>query len=865
MHITLSGYYGFDNTGDEALLAAITQSIRRHAPLACFTVLSGSPGKTSATHDIESVYYLSPFAVLKTIRNTDLLISGGGSIFQDVTSWRSLAYYISVVALARFFDRPVIFYAQGVGPIRRGISKFLMRLVGNHATQITLRDRDSMEYLHGIGVTQPPMQVTADPVFSLTPTDEDREKAVQILQEINPDGAPIVGVALRPWAALDGYQPTLAAALDKLAAAGYTVVFIPMAHGEDESAGAAVASCMKEKSCHLQESLSAAQHMAIIGRMRLGIGMRLHALVFAAKEGIPLAGISYDPKVESFLSILDEHAMPLNEQMHAHIEAVLARPLDDFEKKAQSFGELADENARLALSLLDEQAPPPPKQSAEQTQTLMSAETTRTTGINFIWVSIAMFFAKALGFGREIIFAARLGTGVMADAFQTIFGLPMLLFTAVGNSIATVNMPELTARMQGDQAKRRAYIANISMHITLVFGLISLLGIVAAPLLTGLLVPGLEGQALEIATTLTMLMMPTLFLVNIAYFAAGVLQAHGFFLMSSIISVPFNLLVILALIFGGGDIVFIGAATTVGWFLQFAIQYPHMKRLGYSFVGRKIFSGLGRGPWRSLLPILLGYSVLQICLIIDRRFGTLLPEGTSAALAFGSNLSFIITSVFVMAISIIVFPRLSKFCLERDFAGVRRLLGTAAHILAATLLPYMLLVAFFHTEIVTIVYQRGAFDYESTRHTATAFLFYSFVAIGYACQEVFNRVFYALKKYRVPAVAAAIGIVLNIGLNLAVYARFGIMGISLSTAAVMTVYAVVLFVFLRREIGGGLGLHLLYALVRVALPLAAMLAVMLVGRAFSYTLPAAVATIIAAGIVYLVALYLAGYGKIIKR
>src|SRR5450830_146125 len=92
MKIALSGYYGFDNAGDEALLNAITSSIRRLAPDAEFVVFSGSPEKTASQHGIRAVYYKSPASVWRELRDADLLISGGGSIFQDVTSARSLPY-----------------------------------------------------------------------------------------------------------------------------------------------------------------------------------------------------------------------------------------------------------------------------------------------------------------------------------------------------------------------------------------------------------------------------------------------------------------------------------------------------------------------------------------------------------------------------------------------------------------------------------------------------------------------------------------------------------------------------------------------------------------------------------------------------
>ena len=182
MRIALSGYYGFDNAGDEALLSAITSSIRKITPQADFVVFSGSPARTTARHAIRAVNYLDPWAVGRELNRCDLLISGGGSIFQDVTSWRSLPYYIAVVALAKLLGKTVVFYAQGVGPIQRSISKFLMRLVANRVDLITVRDEKSKQLLLDLGVTLPPLRVTADPVFSLQPNLEDEAQITVLLK-----------------------------------------------------------------------------------------------------------------------------------------------------------------------------------------------------------------------------------------------------------------------------------------------------------------------------------------------------------------------------------------------------------------------------------------------------------------------------------------------------------------------------------------------------------------------------------------------------------------------------------------------------------------------------------------------------------
>src|SRR3989339_978082 len=143
MKIALSGYYGFGNIGDEALLTIIKQKIAG----AEFTVLDRS------------------FKIISQIFRSDLLISGGGTLFQDKTSSRSFYYYIGVVALAKLMGKKVMILAQGFGPLNKTLNRHLARLVLNRVDIITLRDKQSLETIKKLGVTIPRIELTADPVF----------------------------------------------------------------------------------------------------------------------------------------------------------------------------------------------------------------------------------------------------------------------------------------------------------------------------------------------------------------------------------------------------------------------------------------------------------------------------------------------------------------------------------------------------------------------------------------------------------------------------------------------------------------------------------------------------------------------------
>lgn len=449
------------------------------------------------------------------------------------------------------------------------------------------------------------------------------------------------------------------------------------------------------------------------------------------------------------------------------------------------------------------------------------------TGKTFIGVSVTIFFSKLLGFARDIVFASVFGTTVLTDMFQVVFSFPSLLFSSIGTALSAVNIPDLTYFINHrSREERNQYLANLYAQITLVATAITILGIIFAPALTRVIAPGFSPQITDLAVLLTRIMMPTLLFVSLTFLTAGVLQVHRYFLVSASISIPFNMLIIAALLWRGSDLVFLGYVTSLGWFLQFLIQLPVLIREKYHWRFKLQWSDpYIRNTFRNLLPILMGNSLLQLCLIIDRSFATHLSPGTAASLAFGSNLFVTITSVFIVGMTTVVFPRLSQHCLDADFESIRLLLGQVFKMLLFILLPYLLLVICYHQQIIALVYQRGAFGAESTTMTSLAFWLYSFAVLGYLCQEIYNRVFYALKRFKIPMIASLCCVLLNLGLDYVFFRPAGIAGLSLSTAGSMLLYAVLMSVMLTREIGSFISRDLVVYMIKLLLPSLAMLGV----------------------------------------
>lgn len=310
MRVVISGYYGFNNAGDEALLTAITEALRRCDESLTFVVLSGNPRQTAEEYGLQAVSRINPWVLFNEIRRSDLLISGGGSLLQDVTGPLSIPYYLGIVALAKLLGVPVVFYAQGIGPVRGWLGKKLIKLVANRVDLISLRDEESRTLLNDLGVTRPPILLTADPVFSVVPSDVDIQKGAGLLMSLRREPQKnAIGVALRRFEGFSDQE--MAEFLDCLYEKGYEIVLLPMQHPEDLHYSLNLSRKMKYPAVIVEKPLKCRETMGLIANLQMLVGMRLHALIFAACAGTPLTGISYDPKVQSLLKMLARE--PLNQ------------------------------------------------------------------------------------------------------------------------------------------------------------------------------------------------------------------------------------------------------------------------------------------------------------------------------------------------------------------------------------------------------------------------------------------------------------------------------------------------------------------------------------------------------------------------
>jgi len=356
--VLLSGYYGFANAGDEAVLSSIIGGLRSYIDRdLSISVLSGNPVETETSHKVHALSR-EIRGLGRAVGDCDLLISGGGSLIQDATSLRSLIYYLGVIRLAKLKRRKVMVLGQGIGPLRRGISRFLCRQVLNAVDLITVRDADSQSLLREIGVRKPPIHVTADPACILEPCSDEETK--NLLEQCGINGVDdFVVVSLRNWVESPEIEQTALEALKRLAEhLPVKILLLGMQVPDDLELSRRMHAVVGKT--HLQSGAwTPKQIRGVIGKSRLVIGMRLHALILAASACVPCVGISYDPKVKSFQQSVGQDCLELKSLTADMLVDRVVKAWDARETSAAELAEIvpglkeaAVENFTLAARLL---------------------------------------------------------------------------------------------------------------------------------------------------------------------------------------------------------------------------------------------------------------------------------------------------------------------------------------------------------------------------------------------------------------------------------------------------------------------------------------------------------------------------------
>ncbi|KKY02149.1 MULTISPECIES: murein biosynthesis integral membrane protein MurJ [Paraclostridium] len=431
----------------------------------------------------------------------------------------------------------------------------------------------------------------------------------------------------------------------------------------------------------------------------------------------------------------------------------------------------------------------------------------------------ATLIAKILGFGRELALSYAYGASGTSDAFLVAMNIPAVIFSAIGTSLGTAFIPlfcDLEAK-QGKKASLR-FSNNVLNIVVLLCLITSLVGVVFTEPIVKLFAVGFKGETLTQAIYFTRVLILGMAFLGMSYIMMAFLQVKENFIIPGLMSVPYNMLIIISIFLSVTiNPNLLPWGTLLGLSLQFIFQYPFARKKGFKY---RPYINLKDEYLKKMLwligPVLIGVAVTQVNSIVDRTIASTLVEGSISALNYATKLNQFVMGMFIVSISSVIYPMLSKLSTENNKKKFKESIVTAINVVTLIIIPISVGAIILAQPIVKLLFQRGEFDARATQMTSIALVFYSIGMLGFGLRDILGKIFYSLQDTKTPMMNGIIAMILNIVLNLVFvkYTNMGLGGLAFATSISSLVTITLLSVSLRKKIGAFGGKKIITVLIK---------------------------------------------------
>lgn len=448
-------------------------------------------------------------------------------------------------------------------------------------------------------------------------------------------------------------------------------------------------------------------------------------------------------------------------------------------------------------------------------------------------ITVLLLLSRLTGFFRELAIAYRFGASAETDAYLVAVTLPQLLFFAVNDAVKTSFIPVFGEYHKKEDGSSFAFTVYVILG-GLLFA-VSVVLVMFAPWVVRVVAPGFADERFGAAVTMSRILLPGLMFMGLTGLSSGVLHTKKNFVVPALTGFPNNAVIILtALLFGVRyGIVGLAWGTLVGFSGQFLIQVPAVAGHGV-FRGRKV---LWRHPGLKkmgvlLPPVILGGAAVELKGLVDRVFGSWLPEGSIAALNFANRLYLLPNGILIIALLTVLYPTLVEYHVEGKVRDFKETFRQGAGLIILLVLPMMVGLILLREPVVRVLFERGRFDAEATANTAYALGFYGLGLLALGLQLLMYRAFYAMRDTLTPMIMTMIMVVLNILFNWLLIGPMAHGGIALGTALALNIGTGILGYLLWRKIGNFGGRQLFETLWKSGVAAAGMGVLLFFGRGY---------------------------------
>ncbi len=415
---------------------------------------------------------------------------------------------------------------------------------------------------------------------------------------------------------------------------------------------------------------------------------------------------------------------------------------------------------------------------------------------------IVTMLSKILGFVRELVLTYTYGASLVSDVYITTVAIPTVLFSTIGAAISTTFIPlfyELD-KIEGRQ-KTLNFTNNILNIIILLSMGMAITGFIFAEPLVKIFAINFEGDKLKLAINFTRIMIFGVLFIGLSNMMTAWLQVKGKFSVAGMVGIPFNIFIIMGILLStNGNVNIMAIGSLVAMASMFLFQLPFVIKSGYKYnVSLNLKDENIKKMIELIIPVFIGVGVNQINSIVDRSLASTLGNGYITVLNSANRLNGFVLGLFIISVTAVIFPRLSKLSNDDKEAFIISVYKSINSIVML-ILPISIGCIVLAEPVVKIVFERGAFNSNSTTITATALACYSIGMIGFALREILSKVFYSIQDTRTPMVNGALAMGMNIILNIILIKFLGYIGLALATSISALICIVLLFNSLRKKI-----------------------------------------------------------------
>lgn len=429
-----------------------------------------------------------------------------------------------------------------------------------------------------------------------------------------------------------------------------------------------------------------------------------------------------------------------------------------------------------------------------------------------IILMVVTILTKIFGLAREKALAHFFGTGNMAEIFLVAFSIPMVLTNLFTGAIGTGFIP-IYDEIKNNKTTEEAdiFTSNLSNILAIFSFILSIIAIIFARPLVKVMSLGFDAESLEKAVYISRIALLSISVTAVASIFRAYLQIHKKFIVSVSHSIIMNIIIIGAMALSvQKGINYLALGILAAFVLQYIIFIPTSKRSGFKY--KKIFD-LKDSHLKQMLyiiiPILVSTSVVEVNFIINKSIATLFAEGSMAELNYAARLQSFVTGIVISSIVTVTYPQMSKVVSTNNIDALKKVVGESLSIMSVLVLPATFGLMTFSKEIVRLLFLGGAFSQEDVIVTANVLMFYSLGILGIGIREILSRVFYSMKKTKIPVYNGILMLVINIVLSLTLSSFMQVRGLALATSVSMIIGGILMYYSLNKEIGSlGIGSEL---------------------------------------------------------